>query len=217
MREDVAAILFDEPLTVIDPHMKWELRTELKALHHEFRHTMIYVTHDQTEALTFADKVVVMLDGEVVQLGTPVELFERPEHTFVGFFIGSPGMNVMPAGIEGDTAVVDGHRLPLGRSFTMTGGGKVEIGVRPEFVRLTDGDDGIPVRVSRVEDIGRHLIVRTDFEGREINVIAPEGSSISDRHNRLVFDPEAIHVYRDGWVVDSDRRAARTRGQGGRP
>lgn len=97
VREDVNALLFDEPLTVIDPHMKWELRTQLKSLHHEFGHTMIYVTHDQTEALTFADKVVVMFDGRVVQIGTPQELFERPAHTFVGYFIGSPGMNVMEA------------------------------------------------------------------------------------------------------------------------
>ena len=101
VREDVNALLFDEPLTVIDPHMKWELRTQLKALHHEFGHTMIYVTHDQTEALTFADKVVVMHDGRVVQVGTPEELFERPEHTFVGYFIGSPGMNLLDARVEG--------------------------------------------------------------------------------------------------------------------
>jgi len=92
VREDVNAILFDEPLTVIDPHMKWELRTQLKQLHREFGHTMIYVTHDQTEALTFADKVVVMYDGRVVQMGTPEELFETPAHTFVGYFIGSPGI-----------------------------------------------------------------------------------------------------------------------------
>ena len=95
VREDVNAILFDEPLTVIDPHMKWELRTQLKSLHREFGHTMIYVTHDQTEALTFADKVVVMYDGRVVQMGTPEELFETPAHTFVGYFIGSPGMNLL--------------------------------------------------------------------------------------------------------------------------
>ncbi|MEM7642079.1 MAG: ABC transporter ATP-binding protein, partial [Pseudomonadota bacterium] len=97
VREDVNALLFDEPLTVIDPHMKWELRTQLKSLHHEFGHTMIYVTHDQTEALTFADQVVVMHNGRVVQQGTPQELFERPAHTFVGYFIGSPGMNVLDA------------------------------------------------------------------------------------------------------------------------
>jgi glycerol transport system ATP-binding protein len=81
VREDVSAILFDEPLTVIDPHMKWALRTQLKALHREFGHTMIYVTHDQTEALTFADKVVVMYDGEVVQVGTPDELFDTARRT----------------------------------------------------------------------------------------------------------------------------------------
>src|SRR6056297_4183833 len=114
VREDVNALLFDEPLTVIDPHMKWELRTQLKQLHHEFGHTMIYVTHDQTEALTFADKVVVMHDGRVVQIGTPEELFQKPAHTFVGYFIGSPGMNLLPTTLKGDHAVVAGHEVPLG-------------------------------------------------------------------------------------------------------
>ena len=97
VRSDVAAVLFDEPLTVIDPELKWQLRSKLKALHRELDLTMIYVTHDQTEALTFADTVVVMHDGRVVQSGTPAELFDKPEHTFVGYFIGSPGMNIVPA------------------------------------------------------------------------------------------------------------------------
>ncbi|TIW39645.1 MAG: ABC transporter ATP-binding protein, partial [Mesorhizobium sp.] len=96
VRSDVNAILFDEPLTVIDPHMKWVLRSQLKQLHRRFGFTMVYVTHDQTEALTFAENVVVMYEGEIVQIGSPAELFERPKHTFVGYFIGSPGMNVMP-------------------------------------------------------------------------------------------------------------------------
>ena len=100
VRSDVNVIMFDEPLTVIDPHLKWVLRSKLKELHQRIRRTMIYVTHDQTEALTFADQVVVMNDGEVVQIGTPVELFERPQHTFVGHFIGSPGMNVLPCEVE---------------------------------------------------------------------------------------------------------------------
>jgi len=86
VREDVGAVLFDEPLTVIDPHMKWVLRGELKRIHQQSKTTMVYVTHDQTEALTFADKVVVMSDGEVVQVGTPQQLFEQPAHTFVGYF-----------------------------------------------------------------------------------------------------------------------------------
>ncbi|MFV0299613.1 MAG: ABC transporter ATP-binding protein, partial [Paracoccus sp. (in: a-proteobacteria)] len=129
VRQDVNAILFDEPLTVIDPHMKWELRTQLKALHREFGHTMIYVTHDQTEALTFADTVVVMHDGRVVQTGTPEDLFERPAHTFVGYFIGSPGMNLLPARIEGARAHVGDMVVDLGGgSGPLTG--RTGIGIR---------------------------------------------------------------------------------------
>ncbi|KQI70770.1 ABC transporter ATP-binding protein [Loktanella sp. 5RATIMAR09] len=200
VREDVNALLFDEPLTVIDPHMKWELRTQLKSLHHEFGHTMIYVTHDQTEALTFADKVVVMYDGRVVQIGTPQELFERPEHTFVGYFIGSPGMNVLDATVKGDTAVVAGTQISLGKSFG-TPGGKVEIGVRPEFTSLRDGNEGLPVTIKRVEDVGRHKIVRADFHGTEINVITAEGENISPDMNRIVFDTAGVNIYADSWRV----------------
>ena len=97
VREDVSAVLFDEPLTVIDPHLKWQLRRKLKQIHHELKLTLIYVTHDQVEALTFADQVVVMTRGRAVQMGSASDLFERPQHTFVGHFIGSPGMNFLPA------------------------------------------------------------------------------------------------------------------------
>ncbi|MEH6737212.1 MAG: ABC transporter ATP-binding protein [Sulfitobacter sp.] len=200
VREDVNALLFDEPLTVIDPHMKWELRTQLKSLHHEFGHTMIYVTHDQTEALTFADKVVVMYDGRVVQMGTPQQLFETPEHTFVGYFIGSPGMNVLDAKVMGDKAVLAGNEISLGQGYgDLTG--KTEIGVRPEFTSLADGGEGLPVTIKRVEDVGRHKIVRADFHGTEINVIAPEGANISPDMNRVVFDQAGINVYSDSWRV----------------
>ncbi len=200
VREDVNALLFDEPLTVIDPHMKWELRTQLKSLHHEFGHTMIYVTHDQTEALTFADKVVVMYDGRVVQMGTPQELFETPEHTFVGYFIGSPGMNVLDAEVTGDKAVLAGTQIDLGKGFgPLTG--KVELGVRPEFTTLASGDQGLPVTIKRVEDVGRHKIVRADFNGTEVNVLAPEGAEISPDMNRVVFDPAGVNVYSDSWRV----------------
>ncbi|MBA4683352.1 MAG: ABC transporter ATP-binding protein, partial [Pseudomonas sp.] len=95
VRDDVSAILFDEPLTVIDPHLKWKLRRKLKQIHEQFNITMVYVTHDQLEASTFADKIAVMYGGQIVQFGTPRELFERPGHTFVGYFIGSPGMNLI--------------------------------------------------------------------------------------------------------------------------
>ncbi|MGR3661082.1 MAG: ABC transporter ATP-binding protein [Paracoccaceae bacterium] len=200
VREDVNALLFDEPLTVIDPHMKWELRTQLKSLHHEFGHTMIYVTHDQTEALTFADKVVVMYDGRVVQMGTPQQLFETPEHTFVGYFIGSPGMNLLDAKVTGDKAVVAGTQISLGKDYG-TPVGKVELGIRPEFISLQTGDEGLPVTIRRVEDVGRHRIVRADFHGTEVNVIVPEGENISPDVNRIVFDMSGINVYADSWRV----------------
>jgi len=121
VRSDVAAILFDEPLTVIDPHLKWQLRGKLKEIHKEFNLTMIYVTHDQVEAMTFADKIVVMYEGEIVQIGTPVELFERPEHTFVGYFIGSPGMNIMECTLDDGKAVTSGGAIEIPPSSTKPG------------------------------------------------------------------------------------------------
>ena len=187
--------------------MKWELRTQLKSLHREFGHTMIYVTHDQTEALTFADKVVVMYDGRVVQIGTPEELFETPAHTFVGYFIGSPGMNLLDARIEGARAYVDGAEVPLGAGYGPLSG-RVQIGVRPEFVTLT-ADEGLPVKLRRVEDVGRHKIVRAEFFGRDINIIAPEGAEIGPDLTRVTFAPEQINVYADDWrVAPAEGRAA---------
>jgi glycerol transport system ATP-binding protein len=204
VRHNVAAILFDEPLTVIDPHLKWMLRMQLKALHKKLNRTMIYVTHDQTEALTFADKVVVMYDGDVVQMGTPQELFERPAHTFVGYFIGSPGMNVIPAHVDGAQAYIDGCTIPLGQGYKGIAGSNVEIGVRPEFSRLSENGAGLPITVKRIEDVGRHKIVRADFFGREVNVMVPEGVAISDRVNRVSFDPHKVNVYSESWIVDGE-------------
>ncbi|WP_299281128.1 ABC transporter ATP-binding protein [uncultured Tateyamaria sp.] len=198
VREDVNALLFDEPLTVIDPHMKWELRTQLKSLHHDFGHTMIYVTHDQTEALTFADKVVVMYDGRVVQIGTPQELFDTPQHTFVGYFIGSPGMNVIPAAVIGKTAVVHGTEIALTHRHDVLEG-KIELGVRPEFVTLTDGP-GLPVKVRRVEDVGRHKIVRAELFGSPINILADEDQPITPDMTNITFDPARVNVYVNDWL-----------------
>lgn len=199
VREDVNAILFDEPLTVIDPHMKWELRTQLKSLHREFGHTMIYVTHDQTEALTFADKVVVMYDGRVVQMGTPQELFETPAHTFVGYFIGSPGMNLLPAEIRDNRAFVQGAEVPLGASYGAPAG-QTQIGIRPEYAVLTEGE-GLPFTLRRVEDVGRHRIVRGEVAGQPVNVVAPEGMAIGAGLTHVLFTPDRINVYADNWRV----------------
>ncbi len=203
VREDVNAILFDEPLTVIDPQMKWELRTQLKALHAEFGHTMIYVTHDQTEALSFADEVVVMYDGRVVQIGTPAELFSRPAHTFVGYFIGSPGMNVLGAEIADDVAHVGGVAVPLPRRYGNPGG-RTALGVRPEFVRLSDGPEGLPVTVERVEDVGRHRILRATSPVGAIDIVVPEGAPAATGPARATFAPEGINVYADDWRLNGD-------------
>ena len=207
VREDVNALLFDEPLTVIDPHMKWELRTQLKSLHHEFGHTMIYVTHDQTEALTFADKVVVMYDGRVVQIGTPQELFERPAHTFVGYFIGSPGMNLFDAQISGNAAQVAGTNIDLTKSYAPKGG-KTQLGVRPEFIRLNGEGLGLPAKVTRVEDVGRHKIIRLDVAGQPVSAIAEEGASVPSENIAISFDPAGINVYADDWRVRAEGEAA---------
>lgn len=199
VRSDVNAILFDEPLTVIDPHMKWVLRSQLKQLHRRFGFTMVYVTHDQTEALTFADQVVVMYDGGIVQIGTPAELFERPKHTFVGYFIGSPGMNVMPASIEGHLATVGSQRIELPGAPVIPPQGKTELGIRPEFVRL--GSQGMPVSIAKVEDIGRQKIVRATLEGREIAAIVGEDEEIP-AEPRVTFDPARISIYANSWRIE---------------
>jgi glycerol transport system ATP-binding protein len=180
VRSNVSAILFDEPLTVIDPHLKWILRSKLKDLHTQLGSTMIYVTHDQTEALTFADQVVVMHEGIVVQSGTPIELFEKPQHTFVGHFIGSPGMNILPCVLDNGTPLFAGQAVPLGgEARPEPGYTRLEIGVRPEFVSFSD--DGIPVEVVKVSDAGRHRIVETRHGDR--------------------FDPDHTQIYADGWIV----------------
>ncbi len=203
VRADVNAILFDEPLTVIDPHLKWRLRAKLKELHQRVRTTMIYVTHDQTEALTFADEVVVMHEGEVVQAGTPVELFERPHHTFVGHFIGSPGMNILPCVLEEGVPVFAGRRIPTAGAVKLPGGAPtLELGVRPEFVRIAK--DGIPVRVSKISDAGRYRIVEAMHEALNIKLLLGDGEPLPGERAHVVFDPGHTHQYADGWIATAE-------------
>ena len=208
VRPDVNAILFDEPLTVIDPHLKWQLRSMLKELHRKLDLTMIYVTHDQTEALTFADTVVVMHDGGVVQTGTPDELFERPAHTFVGHFIGSPGMNLLPCRVEGRTAHVSGVAVPLTLGYDgLEPGRRIELGVRPEFAELRPRGEGLPVRVRRIDDIGRARIARVELAGHPMAATVPEDLSIDGDEAGVSLDPGRIHIYADGHLVTTGRGA----------
>jgi glycerol transport system ATP-binding protein len=208
VRPDVAAILFDEPLTVIDPHLKWELRSKLKEIHRKLDVTMIYVTHDQTEALTFADKVIVMSDGDVVQTGTPEELFERPAHTFVGHFIGSPGMNLLPCAIEGMSASVGAEKIALPATYAPPAGQRIELGIRPDFIRLAPKGKGHPVRVTRIDDLGRTRIARVLLGGHALAVTAPDGIAAEGDEAAVSFDAARINIYADGHRIAP---------QGGRP
>ena len=200
VRSDVNVIMFDEPLTVIDPHLKWQLRSKLKELHQKVGATMIYVTHDQTEALTFADQVVVMHDGRIVQIGTPVDLFERPQHTFVGHFIGSPGMNVLPCGFEGGKPIFAGQAIETAQApGKVESGAKLEIGVRPEFI--TFAEEGVPVEIVKVSDAGRYQVVETRHEDQAIRLLVQEGEALPSEDARLRFDPKHTQLYADGWMV----------------
>jgi glycerol transport system ATP-binding protein len=220
VRDDVAAILFDEPLTVIDPHKKWVLRRKLREIHRQFQHTLIYVTHDQTEALTFADQVVVMHQGRVLQQGTPEQLFTDPAHTFVGYFIGSPGMSFLPCRIEGAAAMVAGHPVPLpadlaARARLRTG--TLKLGIRPELITVQPATAdstrpaGLPVRVTFVEDHGRFRIVsgvagagaaehpikiKLDAAGSAGQVELRPGDTC-----RAVIPPERLRLYEDDHLI----------------
>lgn len=201
VRSDVNVIMFDEPLTVIDPHIKWQLRSKLKELQQRIARTMIYVTHDQTEALTFADQVVVMHEGRVVQIGSPVELFERPQHTFVGHFIGSPGMNVLPCRIDNGGTVFAGHRVDVENPPRESlNGHRLEIGVRPEFVTLAD--EGIPVSVVNVSDAGRHRIVEVRHQESRIKLLVDDGVPVPAETAHIRFNPAYTRLYADDRLVE---------------
>ena len=200
VRSDVNAIMFDEPLTVIDPHLKWILRSKLKELHQKINRTMIYVTHDQTEALTFADQVVVMHEGQIVQTGTPVELFEKPKHTFVGYFIGSPGMNVLPCKIENGNVILNGQKIETHKNIKKNSFLKTEIGIRPEFISFSK--DGIPVKVLSISNTGRHKIVDTVSGSGKIKIIAKSNESIPSGSAFLNFKKDYTFAYGDDWIIE---------------
>ena len=203
VRSDVSAVLFDEPLTVIDPALKWELRSKLKAVHRALDLLMIYVTHDQVEALTFADKVVVMNDGRAVQIGTPAELFETPEHTFVGYFIGSPGMNLLDGTIYGTRMRVGDHDIALGAAYPgLADGSIVKLGIRPDYASLVStppqgAGPTLPVQVRRIDDLGRKRLAHVSLGSQNLVALVPPDMSIEGSEAQLRLDPRRIHVYVD--------------------
>ncbi len=202
VRSDVAAILFDEPLTVIDPHLKWQLRCKLKEVHEQLKLTLLYVTHDQVEALTFADKVIVMYEGAIVQIGTPQELFENPSHKFVGYFIGSPGMNFIPCSMDGHAAIVNGSRIPLDERTAQLGNsvsGKLELGIRPLYLEVYDKEieDSIPVDVNSIEDQGNYKIVTAKIADQLVRARLPEDLPVPGEKAWLKFPQDWIRLFHE--------------------
>lgn len=208
VRDDVSAILFDEPLTVIDPHLKWKLRRKLKQIHEQFNITMVYVTHDQLEASTFADKIAVMYEGQIVQFGTPRDLFESPNHTFVGYFIGSPGMNLIPAELTRSGLRFGNTEIPLKAHFRerleSMNSNNIKIGIRPEFVQVSDEPipDSMLADIEFVEDLGTYKIITFKLEGFEMKARLSEDQSFPTGLAYISFPEQWLKVYADEYLVE---------------
>jgi len=208
VRDDVSAILFDEPLTVIDPHLKWKLRRKLKQIHEQFNITMVYVTHDQLEASTFADKIAVMYGGQIVQFGTPRELFERPSHTFVGFFIGSPGMNLIEVTAYGGGVCFGNTRLPLSpalvRRLPELSGKSLKVGIRPEFVHVWDAPypEAMAAEVVHVEDLGTYKILSLALDGQPLKARLQEDQQVPQKQAYVGFPSQWLMLYADEVLVE---------------
>ena len=200
---DPQVFLFDEPLSNLDAKLRVQMRAEIKALHHKLRTTIVYVTHDQVEAMTMADRIVVMHDGIIEQTGGPIELYDHPNNLFVAGFIGSPAMNFVPGQLQRENGeawveAAQGMRLPLLPKTAGQHGQRVVYGVRPKNFRLEsiDGKPGIPVKVGVVEPTGDEIEVITAIAG------APVCAVFTDRHDfkpdqEIVIFPEldAIHLF----------------------
>jgi len=191
---DPQVFLFDEPLSNLDAKLRVQMRTEIKELHQRLKTTIVYVTHDQVEAMTMADKIVVLQDGFVEQSGAPLELFDRPANIFVAGFIGSPAMNMLKGTIadDGQAVVVNGARLPIPATRTAPPGQPVIFGVRPEHLDLSP--EGFTAHVSVVEPTGSETMVFLRFGKDEIVALFRERHDFKpgDRINLL---PRAAQVH----------------------
>lgn len=208
VRDDVSAILFDEPLTVIDPQLKWKLRRKLKQIHQQFNITMVYVTHDQLEASTFADEIAVMYNGQIVQFGTPRELFERPNHTFVGYFIGSPGMNLLEVSPTENGVQFDDVEVPLSEAYrhaiANAASRNIKIGIRPEFVHVWEKghDSALLCDVLHVEDLGTYKIVTLKLGNQEIKARLQEDQVVPQNQAYISFPEQWTMLYVDEFLVN---------------
>jgi len=189
--------LFDEPLSNLDAKLRVQMRAEIKDLHQRLGTTTIYVTHDQVEAMTMADRIVVMNKGRVEQQGSPMDLYRRPGNLFVAGFIGSPAMNILPATVRSGSSVMlaDGTELPIGASVRVTLGQPVQIGIRPEHLLLAPAG-GLVGRVTMVEPTGPHTHLHVSLAGQDTIMVVDGGVSL-DRAStvNITIAPEQIHVF----------------------
>lgn len=210
VREDVSAILFDEPLTVIDPQLKGKLRRKLKEIHQRFEITMIYVTHDQLEASTFADKIAVMYEGQMVQFGTPRELFETPNHTFVGYFIGSPGMNFLEVMARDGQVMAGNTELIVGKNVhaavAQARSANIKLGIRPEFIEVHAEPvaSGMEARVEHTQDLGTYSIVYLTLGSMALKARIQEDQATPSGKAWLRFSDERLGLYVDEYRVEID-------------
>ena len=207
VRDDVSAILFDEPLTVIDPQLKWKLRRKLKQIHGKFNITMIYVTHDQLEASTFADKIAVMYEGRIVQFGTPKALFENPAHTFVGHFIGSPGMNIFPVTLNSMGISIGHCHLPLEANVLAQIAQRpyqsLKVGIRPEFVHVWDKpyDDALLCDVERCDNMGTYKLLHLRLSGFAFIARLREEQAVPTNQAYVSFPQQWLKLYLDDYLL----------------
>ncbi|TRL41159.1 ABC transporter ATP-binding protein [Rhizobium straminoryzae] len=192
---DPQVFLFDEPLSNLDAKLRVQMRGEIKTMHQRIGTTTIYVTHDQVEAMTMADKIVVLHDGHIEQIGAPLELYDRPSNLFVAGFIGSPAMNFIDGRIEeGAFRTKKGLILPLPQGVAAAGGRDLVYGVRPEHIRAAT--HGIEGRATLVEGTGSEIYAKLDARGEEIACLFRErldvrfGDTVS-----IDIDPARIHLF----------------------
>ena len=191
---DPKVFLFDEPLSNLDAKLRVAMRAEIKALHQRLKTTTVYVTHDQIEAMTMADRIVVMHDGLIEQIGTPLELFDRPANLFVAQFIGSPAMNVFAGTVRAGAVEALGQRWPLPPGVQPAEGGTVHYGVRPGDLVLAS--EGIEARVVVVEPTGAETELLLDVAGTQL-VVVMHGRTAAKPEDRVYLRvaPAAVHVF----------------------
>ena len=190
--------LFDEPLSNLDAKLRVQMRVEIKELHQRLKTTTVYVTHDQIEAMTMADKIVVMQDGIVEQMGAPLDLYDRPNNQFVAGFIGSPAMNMIDGAISPSDPNVflasDGTALPLAAPIDAGAGKALVYGLRPEHVRLDP--DGLPARVIVTEPTGAETLVIARLGGRDVTLVFHERIHVTPGETlRVAINSAAVHVF----------------------